>query len=80
MLLRISHMRVKTLLLVAAFYTPNLVLWESHLQNFVSVSNFSAHLYPINHSPWEKPNSEHKGKTYCSSGHVMGYKCYVDSP
>ena len=73
-------MTTKALLLVPGFHTSNPGLWESHLQNFVPVSNFSKHLYQINLSLWESPNSGHKGKTCYSSGHMMGSNYCGDSP
>ena len=35
-------------MLVLGVYTPNPDYWESHPQNFVTVSNFSKHLEKVN--------------------------------
>ena len=39
------------------FYTPKSDLWERHIPKFVPVSDFSTHLYQINLSIWEIPNT-----------------------
>ena len=41
----ISHVTVKTLLLVTGFYTPISSFWEGPLQNSIPLSNFPTHLY-----------------------------------
>ena len=55
-----SHMTMKTLLLVAGFYTSILDLYYSNPQNSVPVSNFSSYSYQIISSLCGRPSSGHK--------------------
>ena len=73
MLLIMSHVTILPVLLVPAFYTPNLDLWEKFVEIFTPVSNFSPHLYQIYPRLWEIPVSGCKCKTFekpSTSSHI----------